>query len=217
MKKLFKRLFKTAFFRFLIVWAAAMFIRFVYYTCRHRWQIDPASKPYMSGEKNVIFAFWHGRLMMMPLMNPSNRKMNVMISQHRDGEMIAQTMHRFGFATIRGSTSKGGVMAGRGAIRAAKDGQNVSITPDGPRGPAEKVQEGIVTISSMTGVPIVPITFSASRHKRARSWDRFMIALPFGTLYYAAGAPLWNATAETLEEAMKAINRDVDSHVPSLS
>src|SRR5882757_2022582 len=101
MKKIFKRLFKTAFSRFLLVWLAANFIRLVYYTSRRRMDIEESSKPYMRGDKPCVFAFWHGRMMMMAMIRPPGRKVHVLISSHRDGEMIARTMHRFGFSTVR--------------------------------------------------------------------------------------------------------------------
>jgi lysophospholipid acyltransferase (LPLAT)-like uncharacterized protein len=130
--------------------------------------------------------------------------MNVLISTHGDGELIARTMHRFGFATPRGSSTRGGARAAIISVKAIRRGENVSVTPDGPKGPPCKVQPGILTIAEMAGVPIVPITFSSTRHKRMRSWDRFMVALPFGHIYYAAGKPLLNATPEQLEEVMVA-------------
>lgn len=217
MKKLFKRLFKTAFFRFVIIWLAANIIRLVHYTNRRHYDVDDAALPYMRGEKNGVFAFWHGRLMEMPMLCPPKRKMNVLISSHRDGEMIARTMHRFGFGTVRGSTSRGAVVAGKGALKVLQDGDNVSITPDGPRGPAMKAQEGAAVIARMAGVPVIPITFSCTRHKRARSWDRFMIALPFGTIYYAVGAPLWEVSSESLEAAMVALTEKVDQRAGLIS
>lgn len=217
MKKLFKRVTKSAAFHAVMVWLAAQYIRFVHYTSRKRIEVHESAKPYVNGDNPFIVAFWHGRLLMMPMLCPPKRKMNVLISTHRDGEMIAQTMHRFNFHTIRGSTSRGGVAAAINAIRALKDGQNVSITPDGPRGPAMKVQGGIITVAQKANVPIIPMTFSATRHKRARSWDRFMVALPFGTLYYRIGAAMWNPTPEQLEAAMVAQTEEADSNVRIVS
>lgn len=210
MKKLFKRLIKSRAVHFLIVFLAAQYIRFVYYTSRKRVVIPEESRGYIYGEQNAVYAFWHGRLMMMPMMNYSHRKMNVLISSHRDGEMIAQTMHRFGFATVRGSTSRNAVMAGKGAVKALRRGENVSFTPDGPRGPRQKAQEGVAVIATMAKVPVLPLTFSATRHRRARSWDRFMIALPFTTLYFRAGPVMWNPTHEQVEAALNLITEEAD-------
>lgn len=210
MKGLFKRLFKSAFFRFLMVWAAAQYIRIVYYTSRRRIDIDESAKPALLGDQVAVYAFWHSRLMMMPMMNYSKRHMNVLISSHRDGEMIARTMHRFGFSTVRGSTSKNAVMAGKGAAKALRRGENVSFTPDGPRGPARKAQDGVAVVANLARVPVLPLTFSSTRNKRARSWDKFMIALPFGTLYFKAGPLIWNPTPEAVEAALNKITDEAD-------
>lgn len=168
----------------------ANFIRLVYYTSKRKYTIHPDAAPYYSGERNMVYAFWHGRLMMMPPMAPPKRKMNVMISAHNDGMLIAHAMHAFGFGIVEGSSRRGGMQAARAAIEVVKRGENVSITPDGPKGPAMTLQPGVIAISRLTKTPIVPVTFSASRHIRLGSWDRFMVALPFGTLYYHVGAPM---------------------------
>jgi lysophospholipid acyltransferase (LPLAT)-like uncharacterized protein len=144
------------------------------------------------------------------MLHPRSRKMHVLISTHRDGEMIARTMHRFGFNTVRGSTTRGGMTAAMQAVKALLAGDNVAVTPDGPKGPVMKVQPGVVTIAEMAGVPVVPVTYASTRHKRMRTWDRFMVALPFGTIYYRVGAPMMGARAELLEQEMVQLTQEVD-------
>jgi len=174
-------------------------------------EIDNAAQPYMCGELPAVFAFWHGRLLMMPTACPPKRKMQVLISTHRDGEMIARTMHHFGFGTVRGSTTRGGITAAMNAVKALQAGENVSITPDGPRGPAMRVQPGILSIAQLAGVPVIPVTYASTCHKRMHSWDRFMVALPFGSLYYKVGVPLTDASKELLEERMVKLTEEVDA------
>ena len=210
MKKLFKTLFKTEAFRTFICWMVTNYIRFVHYTSFKTYEIDDAAKPYMQGKKPLLFAFWHARLLMMPMLRPPGRKMNVLISTHRDGELISRAMNNFGFETIRGSSTRGGSSAAIKAVKALQLGENVAITPDGPKGPAQKIQGGIIDIAAMSNVPIIAITSSASRNKRMRSWDRFMVSLPFGRIHYRASAPMFNPTKEELEIAMNAQVRDAD-------
>jgi lysophospholipid acyltransferase (LPLAT)-like uncharacterized protein len=210
--KLFKRFFKTAGFRTFVCWLIATYIRFVYYTSRVRIETDEATKPYLTrAPKPAVYAFWHGRLLMMPMVNPPSGKMHVLISSHRDGELIARTMHHFGFLTPRGSSSQGGITAAMQSVKALQAGDNVSITPDGPRGPAMKIQPGILSVAELAGVPIIPVCYSSTRHKRMRSWDKFMLALPFGKIYYKIGAPMMNPTKEELEKAMMYLVEEVDS------
>lgn len=213
MKKFFKRLYKTNGFRKVSCWLIANYIRLVYYTSRKTIVIDNAALPYMKGELPAVFAFWHGRLLMMPMLCPPGRKMHILISTHGDGEIIAQGMHNFGFSTIRGSSTRGGSDAAIKAVRALQSGDNVSITPDGPRGPAMKVQPGIIAIAEMARIPVIYGAYSASQHKRMGSWDSFMLALPFGRLCYRVSGPFFNPTKEELESKMAVVTEYADKQV----
>jgi len=187
---LHKRLLKSATTQSFLAWLLSLFIRFVSLTSRKTYQIAPEAEQYMRGQDNAIFAFWHGRMMMCPTIEPPKRKMHVLISFHRDGILISKVISHFGEATIAGSSSKGGTAAVKDIVRALKAGDNISITPDGPRGPVQIVQIGIITVAKLTGRVILPVTFSASRHRRFKSWDRFMLALPFGKIAFCVGAPI---------------------------
>ena len=210
MKKLFKALFKTAFFRWLMCVIAAGYIRFVHYTSRKQYDIPPEYAPYGNNEASFVLAFWHGRMLLMPMLYRSRRHMHVLISTHRDGEMIARTMHRFGFSTIRGSSTRGGREAAMQSVRALKKNQNVAFTPDGPKGPALKLQPGVVIVAKLAKVPVIPMTYSATKCKRMRSWDRFLLPLPFGKVYYKIGKPMFDPTPEALENEMVRMNEEVD-------
>lgn len=113
---------------------------------------------------NFIFCFWHGRLLMMPFANLRG-KGKVLISRHRDGELIARVMNFFKLGTIRGSFRKGTVSSIREIINNLNEGYDVAITPDGPKGPRYTVKDGIVELARLTGKSIVPITYSASKKK----------------------------------------------------
>jgi lysophospholipid acyltransferase (LPLAT)-like uncharacterized protein len=151
--------------------------------------------------QNVIVAFWHQRLLMMPFL-PHQGKVGMMISQHRDGEFIAQAVKRFHIDSIRGSTTRGGLAALRGMIRFYNSGGNLAITPDGPQGPKYIVQPGVIELARQTGAPILPVTYGASRKKVFKSWDNFILPLPFCQVIYIWGEPICvplNAEKEELE------------------
>ncbi len=112
--------------------------------------------------QSMIFAFWHSRQLMMPAAY-RGREIHVLISRHRDGEIIARIIARFGFRTVRGSTTRGGVRALRELIRIGRSGADLCVTPDGPKGPAQVAQAGVVELAKVTGLPIVPVTFSCSK------------------------------------------------------
>src|SRR3990172_8945282 len=110
----------------------------------------------------VIIAFWHGRLLMMPYCYLGKR-ISILVSQSRDGELIARTVAGFGMDSVRGSTTRGRLAGMKGLFRAARDGHDLAITPDGPKGPAMKAQMGAVQMARATGLTIMPITFGASK------------------------------------------------------
>ena len=138
----------------------------------------------------AIGAFWHGRLLMMPTGYRGN-KLTILISLHQDGELISRTANYFGFRSIRGSTTRGGLSAMREMLKASREGHDIAITPDGPRGPRYHVQSGIIELARRTGMAIVPLTFSASRKKVFRSWDRFLFPYPFSRGVFIWGEPVF--------------------------
>ncbi len=154
-----------------------------------------------------IYAFWHAH--MLPLLGRSvwHKPMVVMISRSKDGELIAQTLSWYGVESARGSSSKGGSAALREMIRHAREGRNIAFTPDGPRGPARILKDGLIYAAQASGLPIVPVAFGAKRRKLLRSWDRMVIPMPFTRAVFVYGEPLtiprgadieeWRRTVET--------------------
>src|ERR1041385_6021733 len=112
----------------------------------------------------IIIAFWHGRQLMMPLAY-RGRDVHILISQHRDGELIQRVVSRFGFHSVRGSTTRGGTAALRRLIAVGRSGGDIAVTPDGPKGPRQIAQPGVVHLAKATGLPIVPLTFACSKKK----------------------------------------------------
>lgn len=179
--------------------------------------------------KGVILAFWHGRMLMTPgIRGETDKRVFMLISAHRDGEIIANGVKSFGVEFIRGSAAnpkkpeknKSGASAIVQMTAALKEGHIVGVTPDGPRGPAETVQKGVIRLAQITGAPILPAAYSVSRGKHLSTWDRFLLAGPFSKGVYAAGPaieiPPENdpATVEraqrTVENALRSITRRAD-------
>lgn len=174
---------------------------------------------FVDRQEGFIGAFWHGRLLLMPFAYPGDC-MHVLISSHRDGEIIANVMKRFGFYLVRGSSRRGGYAAMREMLSLLKDNKHVGITPDGPKGPAEQLKPGVAEVARLSGKAVIPVTFSASSVIRATSWDRFMIPYPFsrGVLYI--GEPVRYVKGEDmevfrlrLETALKDVNAKADNYV----
>jgi hypothetical protein len=185
-----KRLLAKPSLRLVLTLIASLLLRLIFCLSRVTQQIAPEAAPYASGAHPAIFCFWHGRMILMPFFKPPGRRSVALISQHRDGAVITDMLRRFGIATVRGSSSKGGSKALRGLMEAAQWGDNLCITPDGPRGPYQIAAPGTIWLAQATGLPIVPVSFSASRRRHARSWDKFLFPLPFGHIFVIAGAPI---------------------------
>lgn len=137
-----------------------------------------------------IIAFWHGRILPGTLYF-KDRGIVVMTSENFDGEWIARIIHRFGYSTARGSTSRGGRKAMRQLMREMASGRGTGFTVDGPRGPARVAQPGAVWLAKATGNPVVPIHLEASSHWTLRNWDRTQIPKPFARVSLAVGEPLY--------------------------
>ncbi len=202
-KRFWRRLFASRPGQRFLGGAIATYIWLVHVTGRVRFDTHPEAQPYLDGDKPAIFAFWHGRMLLMARFCPPKRRMWVVISTHRDGEWISRAMHNFGLGSLRGSSHRGAHAVLRRALDRLQKGENVSITPDGPRGPREVAQPGAVGLASLAGLPVIPVSFAAGFGWRARSWDRFLVAFPFSILGFAVGEPLF-VTAGANDGALSA-------------
>ena len=128
----------------------------------------------------MIGLIWHNRLLFFPCsINKKQRRRTVaVISASRDGQYISDLLSFFGIRCARGSSSRGGAHAMREAIREIKNGNNVAITPDGPRGPAYVLKKGAIQLASETGAPILLTALHASKYWKLKSWDGFQIPKP---------------------------------------
>ncbi|MBM3618475.1 MAG: DUF374 domain-containing protein [Alphaproteobacteria bacterium] len=189
-----QRISRTAFVQRLVASVLANYIRFVHLTSRYTLIVPASAQPYVSGEKPAIFAFWHGRLMMAAPFRPKGRSIKVLVSHHNDGELIAMTVSALKVEAIRGSSSSGGSKAARNIVRAFRAGSSIGITPDGPRGPFQTAQSGIIQLARLCDCPIIPVSLSGSLHTNLRSWDKMQIALPFGRLVGTVDEPLFVGT-----------------------
>jgi hypothetical protein len=159
-----------------------------------------------AGGKRVIFALWHGELLPL-LWHHRGENIAIVISEHRDGEIIARIAESLGYSTVRGSSSRGGSRALIGLMREIDAGRDGAITPDGPRGPARVFAPGAAVAAQRTGALIVPIRASASRAWRLKSWDRFVIPKPFSRVQVSYG---------TLTPVVAASPREAAEQAPRL-
>lgn len=190
---------------------AVALLRALYATLRIRFVgLEHAIARWERGEP-TIFVFWHGRMLLMPTAF-RGRRLAIIISSHEDGRIIARTMERLGFEWARGSSTRGGAVAAKQALRVLREGGDVAITPDGPRGPRFRVQEGAVELARLSGAPIVALSYSARRAKVFGSWDRFILPAPFSSCVVLMGAPHFvprEASPEESEAARQRVEREL--------
>jgi lysophospholipid acyltransferase (LPLAT)-like uncharacterized protein len=152
----------------------------------------------------VVLVLWHGE--MLPLLYyHRHRCIAVLVSEHGDGEIIARILQTFGFRLIRGSTSRGAARALIAVDRELREGIDVGITPDGPRGPRHSVAPGALLAAHRAGVRLMPLAISASSFWQLGSWDRFMIPKPFAKITLAYGEP-----TEVVAESSRAAGEMTD-------
>jgi len=138
----------------------------------------------------VIMVFWHGQLLSV-LWLIRHKQVACMVSEHGDGEIIGRVAVSMGCRLVRGSTSRGAARALLTGAREIEAGNDLAITPDGPRGPAKSVAAGAVAIAQRTGAPLLPVGVWASRAWYNKSWDQFMVPKPFAVVNIVYGDPVF--------------------------
>jgi lysophospholipid acyltransferase (LPLAT)-like uncharacterized protein len=174
----------------LSVAAARSVFELLHLTYRQR-ELQPSYHARRAAGESVrcLYASWHCNLWHVSR-TLSRQGMNVLVSQHRDGELIARMLAGIGYVPVRGSSTRGGARALRDLTRLARSGKgDLIVTVDGPRGPAQEPKEGILFAASRTGLPIVPVGLAVNRAWRARSWDRTIVGKPWAraTVTYGEG------------------------------
>jgi len=164
--------------------------------------------PHRKGtEKKYIYAFWHSRILMSVYFF-RNRNIQVLISRHRDGEFIDRVISHYGFGSVRGSTTTGGPAALRQMAEALEKGLDVAITPDGPRGPKQTVQPGVIQLAQLSNTAIAPFSFDCSRKWVIKSWDNFIIPKPWSRGVFVWGEPVSVSRAD--EKVIKNLEQELN-------
>ncbi len=187
----------------LSVLAGGNFLRVLSKTWRYRAVGDGPVKKLRKSKTPILFALWHGQ--MLPLLwYHRDQGVAIVVSEHSDGEIIARILVWMGYRLIRGSTSHGADRALLGIVRTLKNGDDVAITPDGPRGPARKFAPGAVVAANRAGAPIIPALAHVDRFWTLSSWDGFVIPKPFARITIAYGPPTRIEAPTTREAAAQA-------------
>jgi lysophospholipid acyltransferase (LPLAT)-like uncharacterized protein len=199
------------------VWAIA---RVIGMTLRIRYEHFGRIQEIVDEHHGAILVSWHGRTL-IPANVFRHRGYWALISLSRDGEIQNHIFRRFGYQTIRGSSGRGGVRAALQLAKKISEGGVLAFTPDGPRGPTHKVQQGTIFLAQRSGRPIIPLGISARPRKLLPTWDSYMIPAPFARGAFVVGEPIFIASnlddegkeraAEQLEQAINACERRAEA------
>ena len=200
-----KRLFRRPGLVALGAWVLGVYLRFALRTTRWTLVGGEALGAYLLGGP-AIFAFWHERLPMMPALwtlavrrrgeeGVARGRMHVLVSRHQDGRLIGSVMTGFGLDLVHGSSAKGTAQKGgaagmRALVGVLGAGDQVVITPDGPRGPRRTVARGVAQLAALAGAPVVPCAAQSVRRRELPTWDRMLLPLPFGRGVLVCLAPI---------------------------
>lgn len=211
--------------------ALGAYLRFALRTTRWTLVGTDALGPYLHAQP-AIFAFWHERLPMMPALwtlalatraqaGTVRGRMHVLVSRHHDGRLIGSIMDGFGCDLVYGSSAKGteqkgGAAGVRALLGVLAAGDQVVITPDGPRGPAHEVARGVAQLAALAGVPIVPCAAQSTRRRALPTWDRMLLPLPWGRGVLVCGPPIlvpregWAGSLPAIQAALTTAAHQAD-------
>jgi len=183
----------------------------IFRTCRIRFVDKKHEDRFLAHGEHIIFAGLHEGMMMLPYHFRDRAGGVVMVSRSRDGDLIADTVERFGMRAVRGSSGHGG----RAALDLMADALNhdhvsAGVIVDGPRGPALEAKAGVIELARITGLPIVPGTWWCKPMARVKTWDRTIVPLPFSRIAFAFAEPLFvepDADAAAVETARVELTR----------
>jgi lysophospholipid acyltransferase (LPLAT)-like uncharacterized protein len=211
-KKLLKKIAKLEFTVYCIAKIITLYLNVVFITSKIAIEIDDEAEIILSKKKPCFITLWHGRILIIPKIMKRYGSFTVLTSTHNDGKYIDEFINFYGNKTIRGSTFKGGFPATKDIIKNLQDQNKVVITPDGPRGPKWKVNSAITNFAAKFDVPIICVSFSATKVKMLNTWDKFIIPLPFAKILVNISSPVYFKDKDDirLEKTMLKQMRELD-------
>lgn len=211
-RKTLKRARASWLMRWTIGWMGGFFLWLQFYTTRWSW-VGREHLDAMFASGGFLAAVWHSRLAPIAMLRPRGRRALALISNNRDGDLIARVVENTGGEAVRGSSrdprkadkDKRGSEALRKMVEAVGEDVIVVVTPDGPRGPRQRVKPGVMLAATAAGCPVLPVAYSVRRALVFKSWDRFMLPLPFNRGVFVFGAPVPAPTPDDAESLARRI------------
>ena len=210
-----KKLLKNFFVQNILGFFTFLYIRAVNLTSSIQFENESIPKQFWNNDKPFILAFWHSQLMMIGFAWKKKQNVNILASSHSDGRFGAIVGKYFNLNNIQTSEKNKSVSL-RSVFKLLNDNNYIGITPDGPRGPKEIVSEGIIKIAKSSKVPIIPIGFWSSKNFKLKSWDSFLITLPFSKCSFVWNKPLeipYNIQENQIQHYQKLLQEKINQSV----
>ena len=210
-----KKLLKKKFVQNILGFFTFLYIRAVNLTSSIQFENESIPKQFWNNDKPFILAFWHSQLMMIGFSWKKNKNVNILASSHSDGRFGAIVGKYFNLNNIQ-TSKKNKSISLRSIFKLLNNNNYIGITPDGPRGPKEIVSEGIIKIAKSSKVPIIPIGFWSSKNFKLKSWDSFLITLPFSKCSFVWNKPLeipYNIQENQIQHYQKLLQEKINQSV----
>ena len=210
-----KKLLKNFIIQNILAFFVSIYIYIVKLTSSIQYENQSIPEQYWNNNKSFILAFWHSQLMMVKFSWKINKRINILASGHSDGRFGAIVGKYFNLNNIQTSEKNKSVSL-RSIFKLLNDNNYIGITPDGPRGPQEIVSEGIIKIAKSSKVPIIPIGFWSSKNFKLKSWDSFLITLPFSKCSFVWNKPLeipYNIQENQIQHYQKLLQEKINQSV----
>ena len=205
-----KKILQHKYIQEFVGWIIAFYIKVCFNTSLWYLKNDEEITSILKKNKKLIVIFWHNRLLMAPYCWNYNKPFKMLISSHRDGKIISNAVAHLGIETIKGSSNKNKISSAKEILINLNMNNVVGITPDGPRGPNEKMKEGIVSLLKKTNATVIPLSYSAKFNFKLNSWDKFIFVTPFNKFVAVWGNAIEYNNKKKMDENLKIIQNELN-------
>ena len=205
-----KKFFQNKYIQNLVGFLISLYIKICFNTSLWYVRNNKELENHIEKNSKIIVIFWHNRLLMAPFCWNYNNNFKMLISSHRDGRIISRAVSHLGIETIQGSSNKNKISSAKQIINELNQKNIIGITPDGPRGPNQKIKEGLISMQKKTSSVIFPLCYSAKFYKRLSSWDKFMFVYPFNKFVAIWGNPIIYNKKKSLTQNISIVQNELD-------
>ena len=205
-----KKFLQNEYIQNLVGFLISLYIKICFHTSLWYVKNNKILETHIKKKSKIIVIFWHNRLLMAPFCWEYKNNFKMLISSHRDGRIISCAISHLGIDTIEGSSNKNKISSAKQIIYELSQKNIIGITPDGPRGPNQKIKEGLISMQKKTNSVIFPLCYSAKFYKQLSSWDKFMFVFPFNKFVAVWGKPIIYDKKKSLNQNISVVQSELD-------